>query len=222
MKYLWYCTFYIYFVFQSAFNMTNKEHSKENKIYINGSSNFISLSGLSGILTGVYALAGAFAANFLVSNYLNPNSGISLLPISFLEYMLVGIAILVLIFSTLTAFIIFYRKAKRNKEKMWDASSKKLLLYFSLPLFIGGVFCILFYKYGFNGLIPSTMLIFYGLACLSASKYTFGEIRYLGIVHIIIGLISTQFTDYSLYFWAIGFGCIHIIYGIRTYRKSDK
>ena len=198
--------------------MTNKEYSK-GKI-MNGSSNFISLSGLSGILTGLYALTGVFAANFLVSNYLNPDSGISLLPISFFEYMLVGIAILVLIFSTLTAFIISYRKAKKNKKKMWDASSKKLLLYFFLPLFIGGVFCILFYKYGFNGLIPSTMLIFYGLACLIASKYTLSEIRYLGIVNIIIGLISTQFIAYGLYFWAVGFGFIHIIYGIRTYRKS--
>jgi len=199
--------------------MTNKEYSKENKKNMNGSSKLISLSGLWGILTGVYALAGAFAVHFLVSNYLNQDSGISLLPISFLEYMLVGIAILVLIFSTLTAFIISYRKAKRNKEKMWDASSKKLLLYFSLPLLIGGVFCILFDKYGFKGLIPSTMLIFYGLACLGASKYTLSEIRYLGIVNIIIGLISTQFSDYGLYFWAFGFGCIHIIYGIMTYHK---
>ena len=124
--------------------MTNTEYLKENKKNRKGFSNFISLSGLSGILTGVYALFGAFTAYFLLSNYLNPDSPISLLPISFMEYLLVGIAILVLISSILTGFIIFYRKAKRNKEKMWDASSKKLLLYFSLPLFIGGIFCILF------------------------------------------------------------------------------
>ena len=136
--------------------------------------------------------------------------------------MLLGIAAMVLVISALTVFIISRRKGKRNNKKIWDASSKKMLLYFFSPLIVGGVICFLFYKLGFSLLIPSTMLIFYGLACLSASKYTFNEIRYLGIFHIIIGLISTQFKEYGLYFFAIGFGCMHILYGILMNLKYDK
>ncbi len=202
--------------------MTDTEYSKEIKKNVNRSSNFISLSGLSGILTGIYALDGAFAVNFLISNYLNPESGISLLPISFMEYMLIGIVFLVLILSILTVFIIYYRKTKRKNEKMWDVTSNKLFIYFSIILFIGVVFCIVLYQYGFIRLIASSMLIFYGLACLIASKYTLSEIRYLGIVNLILGLISTQFIGDGLYFWAVGFGSMNIIYGILTYHKYNK
>ncbi len=205
--------------------MTDKEYLEEIteiKKIMNRSTRFISLSGMSGVLAGIYAIIGAIAANMLISNYLNPESGISLLPISFMEYMLVGIAILVLILSIITAFIFSYRKAKRSNEKLWDATSKRMLINFCLPLFSGGAFCIVLYQNGFIGLIAPSMLIFYGLACLIASKYTLSEIRYLGILNIIIGLISTQFIDYGLYFWAVGFGLAHIIYGILMYRKYDK
>ena len=205
--------------------MTDQEYLQEIteiKKIMNRSSRFISLSGLSGVLAGIYALIGATAAIVLISNYQNLDSGVSLLPISYLEYMLVAIAIIVLILSILTAFIFSYRKAKRSNEKLWDATSKRMLVNFCLPLFTGGAFCIVLYQYGFIGLIVPSTLIFYGMACLNTSKYTLGEIRYLGIANIVIGLISTQFIDYGLYFWALGFGCIHIIYGMLMYRKYDK
>ena len=214
-----------YFVLQSTFIMNTKNYLKdisEIKSIMNRSSRFVSLSGLSGILAGVYALIGAFAANFLLVSYQSSNTSISLLPISYLEYFLVGIALLVLILSTLTAFILSSKKAKKSKEKLWDATTKRLLINFIIPLFTGGAFCIILYQYGLIGLIAPTSLIFYGLACVNASKYTLGDIRYLGLLNIFIGLIATQFIGYGLYFWALGFGILHIIYGIVLYNKYDK
>ena len=95
--------------------MTNKDYLKdisEIKSIMNKSSRFISLSGLSGIIAGIYALIGAFLANYIIVSYQSSGTTISLLPISYLEYLLVGIALLVLILSTLTAFIFSSRKAK--------------------------------------------------------------------------------------------------------------
>jgi len=57
-------------------------------------------------------------------------------------------------------------------------------------------------------------LIFYGLALVNASKYTLSEIRSFGIAEIVLGLIAMAFIGYGLLFWAIGFGLLHIIYGI--------
>ena len=205
--------------------MTDKDYLKEIteiKTIMNRSSRFISLSGLSGILAGIYALIGAIAANFLLMNYQNSYSDLSILPISYIEYLLIGIASLVLVLSILTAFILSSRKAKRSGEKLWDSTSKRLLINFTIPLLTGGAFCIVLYQNGLIGLIAPSTLIFYGLACLNASKYTLGSIRYLGIINIIIGLIATQFIGYGLYFWALGFGVLHIIYGVLMYHKYDK
>lgn len=205
--------------------MKNKDYLKdiiEIKSIMNKSSRFISLSGLSGILAGIYALIGAFAANYLLTNYQVANSYVGLIPISYLEYFLLGIALLVLTLSVITAFIFSSKKAKKSGENLWDATSKRLLINFAIPLFTGGSFCIILYQYGLIGLIAPATLIFYGLACVNASKYTLGDIRYLGFLNIVIGLVSTQFIGYGLYFWAFGFGILHIVYGIVLYNKYDK
>ncbi|MBI9040584.1 hypothetical protein [Lutibacter sp.] len=205
--------------------MKDKDYLKdilEIKSIMNKSSRFISLSGLSGILAGIYALAGAIAANYIISNYQIADSPVSVIPISYLEYILISIALLVLALSVISAFILSSKKAKKSGEKLWDATSKRLLINFSIPLFTGGAFSIILYQFGLIGLIAPTTLIFYGLACVNASKYTLGDIRYLGVLNILIGLISTQFIGYGLYFWGFGFGVLHIIYGIVLYNKYDK
>lgn len=188
---------------------------------MNRHSHFFSLSGMPGILAGIYAIIGALLAIVLINNYHNANSFISLLPISYLEYLLAGIAILVLILSIFTVFRYSNRKARKSNEKLWNTSSKRLLLNFCLPLFTGGAFCMVLFQFGFIGLIPPSMLIFYGLACLTVVQFTSGKIRNLGISNVIIGLISTQFIDFGLYFWAFGFGCLHILYGLLRYPKYD-
>jgi len=217
--------FFTYFVFQSTLEMAQKDYLKEIteiKSIMNKSSRFISLSGLSGILAGIYALIGAAIAIYILGNYKNSYSGMSLIPISYLEYLLIVIALIVLINAILTAFILFANKAKKSGEKLWDATSKRLLINFGIPLFTGGFFCLVLYQNNLIGLIAPSTLIFYGLACLNASKYTLGDIRYLGILNILIGLIATQFVGYGLYFWALGFGVLHIIYGTVLYNKYDK
>lgn len=205
--------------------MTQKNYLKEIseiKSIMNKSSRFISLSGLSGILAGIYALIGVTIAIYILRNYKNSDSGVSLIPISYLEFIFIAIALVVLISSILTALILSAKNAKKSGEKLWDATSKRLLINFSIPLFTGGFFSLVLYQNNLIGLIAPSTLIFYGLACLNASKYTLGDIRYLGIVNIVLGLIATQFIGYGLYFWGIGFGVLHIIYGTVLYNKYDK
>lgn len=194
----------------------------EIKSIMNKSSRFISLSGLSGILAGVYALLGAAIGYFLINSYKNDNNPISLMPINYFELLIAGVAIFILILSVITAFILTRKKAKKNNEKIWNTASKRLFVNFIIPLLTGGIFCIVLYQYNLIGLIAPTTLIFYGLACINASKYTLGDIFYLGIANVAIGLIATQFIGYGLFFWAFGFGIFHIGYGIIMYNKYDK
>jgi hypothetical protein len=67
---------------------------------------------------------------------------------------------------------------------------------------------------GYIGFVTPLTLIFYGLALVNASKYTLSEVRSLGIIEIVIGLFAMHFIGYGLLLWAVGFGVMHIIYGI--------
>jgi hypothetical protein len=182
------------------------------------SSQFISLSGLSGILAGIYALIGAAYVNSLLENenyyYITIES--------FTFKKIVITAILVLIFSIITAYLLTQKKAKKIGEKVWNPTSRRLLINFFIPLVTGGIFAILLLKNSYYGLIAPIMLIFYGLACINASKYTLRDVRYLGITQIILGLIAVEFSGYGLYFWVIGFGICHILYGSIMHYKYDR
>jgi hypothetical protein len=187
------------------------------------SAKFISLSGLSGMLAGVYALGGAIAAYF-VFHY----------PVSPFQYRIYSIdepdalpkllliAALVLTASVTTGLWLSNRKAKKHGLKLWTSASRSLLLNITIPLVSGGIFILILLYTGHFGLAAPACLIFYGLALIQGSSNTFDEIRYLGFSEIILGLISATLPEYGLIFWAIGFGILHIVYGGIMYKKYDR
>lgn len=181
------------------------------------STQFLSLSGLGGIMAGVYALAGAFAIREIVAQN---NGHVTLADGSFKLILAIAAAILVL--AVTTAFALTIKKAKKEGDALWSNTSKRLAVNFLIPLATGGVFAVLLMRIHHYGLIAPITLIFYGLACVNASKYTFRDVRYLGLTNVIIGLVATYFIGYGLEFWALGFGVCHIVYGSVMYFKYDR
>jgi hypothetical protein len=181
------------------------------------SSQFISLSGLSGVLAGVYALAGA-----IFIKYIDALQEGYVIVDSYSFKIILGVALAVLLLSVATGLLFSIRKARRVGETVWNNTSKRLITNFMIPLVTGGVFALLLIKNQYYGLIAPITLIFYGMACVNASKYTLRDVRYLGVTVIVIGLAATYFMGYGLEFWALGFGVCHILYGSIMYFKYDR
>ena len=182
------------------------------------STQFISLSGLSGILAGVYALVGAVYATYLINTH--EYTYITLESKTF--KIIVFTAFIVLLLSLGTAYYLTVKKANKLGEKIWNPASKRVLINFAIPLVTGGIFSLLLVRQQNFVLIAPVTLLFYGLACLNASKYTLRDVRYLGITQIILGLLAVEFTGYGLLFWILGFGIAHILYGSIMYYKYDR
>ncbi len=192
------------------------------------STRFLSLSGLSGIFAGIFAIIGAVVAFFVLnydSRYFNPTEYFGIyykLPVSRFIYLLVIDGISVLILALFFGFYFSYRRSKKIGQKFFDRTGLRLLIHIGIPLVTGGIFCLvlLFYKIVF--LIGPSTLIFYGLALINGSKFTLREIHYLGIMEIVLGLISLMFPGYTILFWSLGFGVLHIIYGAIMYYRHEK
>ena len=205
------------------------EHLSEIRSLMERSSRFISLSGLSGVAAGIFALIGAGAAYVYLdykpfsgqSNFFDIITSKSHGGIDYLTFFILD-ALFVLV-GALTAGIFFTtRKAKRKGQKIWDKLTQKLLINLLIPLLAGGIFCIALLKYGLVGLVAPSTLIFYGLALVNGGKYTLSDIHYLGLSQILLGIIALFNIGYGLEFWAIGFGFLHIIYGTVMYFKYEK
>lgn len=198
----------------------------EIKQMMNRSSRFISLSGLAGVFAGGYAVIGAIIAELILAkhgtSFYHSYGSVSGNMNSEIITELFFVASGVLVLAVSTAIALTTRKAKGNNHKIWDSTSKRLMINFFVPLLAGGIFCLVLLQYELAGLIAPSMLIFYGLALIHASKYTYSDLRSLGYTNLVLGLIATQFLGYGLFFWAAGFGLLHIVYGIWMYNRYER
>lgn len=187
------------------------------------SSRFISLSGLSGVMAGIYALIGAAIAYNLV--YTSQDLVYDQLVIRDVRgnvVSLILIAMAVLTAAIVTGIYLTRRKAKKQGLKTWDESAKRSLINLAIPLIAGGILVIIFYQQGLIAMIAPVTLIFYGMGLINASHYTYRDIRLLGISEVILGLVASAVIGYGLLIWALGFGVLHIVYGALMYFKYER
>lgn len=194
------------------------------------SSRFISLSGLSGIAAGICALAGAWFANNVIVESGGPSAYRAVVTRSiesetlqeFMGHRLFQIAVFTFCAALFFSFLFTYLRSKKNKIPLWGSTAQRLTINVAVPMAAGGIYLFKQMQFGNYGLIAPGCLIFYGLALVNASKYTLGEVRYLGYCQLLLGIINCWFVGYGLYFWAMGFGVLHIIYGIVMWYRYER
>ena len=190
------------------------------------SSRFISLSGMSGIAAGVCALAGAAVVRYVIfendydryggNGYRNGED------FAGLKFKLIGVALVVFAAAFISAFYFTWRKSNKQGVAIWNPASRRLFWSMAFPLVAGGLFILGMLRHDEWRFIAPSCLLFYGLALVNASKYTLSDIRYLGYCEVALGLVNMLWIGYGLYFWAIGFGIMHIVYGLVMYWKYER
>ncbi|MEO8412504.1 MAG: hypothetical protein ABI472_02550 [Ginsengibacter sp.] len=220
--------FKVLFMDEQHQSLQNIQHIKN---MMERSSKFISLSGLSGISAGLCALVGAWFANSKISVYnyehsaaLNDDRGRYIFRdgVILLINQLVTIASLTFVAAFISSFFFTYLRSKRTGNPLWGTSSMRLLWNTLIPLGVGGLFLLKCLQLGFYDLMAPGCLIFYGLALVNGSKYTLGEVRYLGYGQLGLGILNLWIMGYGIYFWAIGFGILHILYGLLMWFKYER
>jgi hypothetical protein len=201
-------------------NQKHQEDLSHIRSMMERSSRFISLSGLSGVFAGISALVGGGYAfqlaqedgiNLLdgTNNFYNPELIKKLLVVGFFIF----------VFALFFGILFTVRKSKKNKLTIWTSVTKNLLLNLAIPLIVGGIFCFALIQHDLFVLVAPATLVFYGLALINAEKYTLSDIKYLGILEASLGCISLFFLGSGFVFWMLGFGVLHVLYGIILYNK---
>ena len=207
------------------------EHLAEMRSLMERSTRFLSLSGLSGVWAGACALVGAF----VVYQYLeiDPfsmrdsevyyNKAVRTIKWE-ADYRSVFVLIATLVLAAALAGGVFFttRKARKRGEKVWDASSKRLLWALAIPLITGGLFGLALLYRGYVSFLAPSTLVFYGLALVNGSKFTLRDVEQLGLLEIGLGLLGIFYPGYGLALWALGFGVLHILYGMWMYWKYER
>jgi len=214
----------IYFEFQSTFKMkTPEEELASIKSMMERLTRFLSLSGFSGMLAGMYALAASVTAWYWI--YFPSSSwGTGSDTLSFRELvnrlLLLGLA--TLIAAVGTAYFLSKKKGSAVTHPFWSPASKRFLQSLFLPVALGGFFCFALLHESAFELIPAAMLLFYGIGLVQSAQFTLGEIKNLGFTQLLLGLIAAFFPDFGLLCWALGFGVFHLVYGSLMYYRHER
>jgi hypothetical protein len=200
-----------------------EEELADIKAMMERSTRFLSLSGLAGVLAGIYAFVGAGIAYYWIY-FPETSFGQESVPMSGHELMnkLLIISLVIVVLAIGTAYLLSQQKSQRTAQQFWSPASKRFLFALFIPVISGGLFSFALIHQSAFELTAAATLIFYGLGLINASHFTLGEIKNLGIGQLILGLLAAFFPDYGLICWALGFGVLHVIYGSMMYFKHDR
>ncbi|HEU4632423.1 MAG TPA: hypothetical protein VFS22_00470 [Flavisolibacter sp.] len=191
------------------------ESIEDIKRLMHKSSRFISLSGLSGVAAGVCALIASWIAYRKIQQAGNGGH-------ESLETQLVMIGAVTFIAALVLAFLFTYVRSRQTGVAIWGYTARRVMINVFVPMLAGGLVIWRMIGFGYYNLVAPVSLIFYGLALINASKFTLNEIRYLGYGQLLLGLLNLWLEGYGLYFWAMGFGVLHILYGLIMWNKYER
>ena len=159
---------------------------------------FTAVSGWGQVLAGVSALAAG-----LVASRQSTTEG-------WLATWLVAAAVAFAL-SALTS----QRKAQAAGESLFSGPGRKFLLGFVPAIVVGALLTVFFYRAGLTGGLPGTWLLVYGTAVVAGGAFSVRVVPVMGICFMVVGAVALfSPPDWVDLFMALGFGGIHIVFGV--------
>ena len=171
------------------------------------STKYTHFTGLSGVLSGLFALAGSYAT-FWIYVYV---------PTSEQAIWTLATWALVFILAVVVDFALAARDAKKQGTTILNPASKQVILAVLPGVFAAFIIAFAVLIYAPSDLIPGILAIGYGSALCSAGMFSTKEVRIYGLVQLVTGTIALLFFSklpYSLFTMAVCFGLYQILFGI--------
>jgi hypothetical protein len=187
------------------------------------STTFMSLTGLSGVMAGLFGILTFVLVSLKLDSVLIDSSTLyRMVTEREVRHFLVTVAACALAVTLLTALGLTMRKAKKRGKAAWNNVSRLFAMHMFLPLCAGGLFTIALAYHGQIQLVCPAMLLFFGLSLLSAARFVQMDMFWLGTVEICLGIIGSYWYQAGLILWVAGFGVATLVYGTLMYYKYER
>ena len=124
------------------------------------------------------------------------------------------------VLSLLIAGTAMHRKARRSDAGLLTGPGRKMALSFSPPMFVGAVLTLVLYRAGLATILPGMWLLLYGTGVVTGGAFSVPSIPVMGCCFMLTGTLALL-CSWTLgnIFMAIGFGALHIIFGLHIARR---
>ena len=117
-------------------------------------------------------------------------------------------------------FFALWQKAKNSGESLVSVPAKKFALAFAPQIVAGVILTALFYYRGFFEFLPCVWLTLYGTAVVTGGAYSVKIVPAVGWVFVALGAVAVFApADWGNLLMALGFGVLHIVFGLIVARR---
>lgn len=185
-------------------------------------------SGVSGIIAGLAALAGAAADKYLSPRLAEHLAERSELTSTWDWVLIIGAGIWAVVFCVAFVGVVILTRIRERRQGMpfWSPVKRRVLRTILPPFIAGcGLTVAIYYQwiYGYNPgqsyLIPAVWMLFYGLALWQVGEFSIPEVRLLGAAFIAAGIASAVVQWYPYESLGATFGGFHIVYGVVVWTR---
>lgn len=180
----------------------------------------LSLQGITGIVIGLIYLVCIFLIQTLIIQY-QSGLAVALLPISLFEWVIMLIWLFFIVLAYISTTIINKKRRKKIDLKGWEIRSKKIRTVFTVQALISIVVSYYFMEAGMLKIIIPTILMFYGVTCITVQKLTTGPSGILGLFFVAQSIFALLVPNVQFLLAYTSFGIFHIIYGLLFFSKKN-
>ena len=167
------------------------------------STSFTAVSGVAGMIMGAVAMVAAVVA----STRRTPEAWL-------LTWL---IAALVAGLAALWAMI---RKARASGVSLLSGPGSKFALFFTPPIVVGALLTAALVRVDLLSVLPGAWLLLYGTAVVSGGAFSVRIVPMMGVGFMLVGALALFAPPaWGDEFMAVGFGVLHIVFGLVIWRK---
>jgi hypothetical protein len=117
-------------------------------------------------------------------------------------------------------FFALWQKSKSSGESLASVPAKKFATAFAPPIVAGIILTALFYYRGFFAFLPCAWLTLYGTAVVTGGAYSVRIVPIVGWIFVALGAVAAFAPgNAGNLLMALGFGVLHIVFGLIVARR---
>lgn len=111
-------------------------------------------------------------------------------------------------------------KANQRGLPLFSGPARKVALGLAPPLFAGAVLTFVLFRAGLSAALPATWLLLYGAGIMTGGAYSVSIVPVMGLSFMLLGGFSALGpAAWGNWFLAVGFGGLHIVFGLLIARR---
>jgi hypothetical protein len=112
------------------------------------------------------------------------------------------------------------RKSARARMPLFSGAGRKFVLGFSPPMVVGALLTMVLYSAGLLAVLPGLWLLLYGTAIVSAGAFSARVVPVMGLGFMVLGAAALFApSGWREALLALGFGGLHVVFGILIARR---